>query len=199
MMGKLNEVQVKRLRPTQLTVGMIEVEDKLAELKHLNGQQRRNLLAAHPIPAVEGPNRKLYITDHHHLGRAMLEAGVETGFFMVEADYSTLGLDPFWIEMDRQKWVHPYDSGGIKKPFTDIPHHIEDLVDDPYRSLAGYVRNGGGYSKTTEAFAEFLWADFFRTRVTIGERREAFLLAVKQAIGIARTAAAKRLPGYLGD
>jgi hypothetical protein len=196
-MNKSRQVEVHRLHPTQITVGIIEVQDKLAELDRLKAHERRDFLAAHPVPAVEGPNGKLYITDHHHLARAMSEAGVETGFFMVEADYSALPLDSFWIEMDRQKWVHPYDPGGQKRACTDIPRHVEALLDDPYRSLAGYVRNRGGYKKTPEAFAEFLWADFFRIRITIGDGRDAFLQAVKQALVLARTATAKALPGYI--
>ena len=196
-MGKFHEAEVHRLHPTQITVGMIEVKDKIVELDRLKSRDRRDFLAAHPVPAVEGPGGRLYITDHHHLGRALTEAGVEVGFFTLEADYSTLNLDAFWVEMDRQKWVHPYDASGQKRAFAEIPHHVGALVDDPYRSLAGYVRNGGGYQKSPAAFAEFLWADFFRTRISIGPDRAAFLLAVEQAVALARTPAAKQLPGYI--
>ena len=70
------------------------------------------------------------------------------------------------------------------------------LLDDPYRSLAGYVRNAGGFDKTPTAFAEFLWADFFRTRVTIGPTRADFNNAVQRALPLAGSNEAAGLPGY---
>jgi hypothetical protein len=46
---------------------------------------------------------------------------------------------------------------------------IADLIDDPYRSLAGFVRKRGGFVKTEKPYVEFAWADFFRTRVRLGD------------------------------
>ncbi|MEX3936453.1 ParB-like protein [Paraburkholderia phymatum] len=197
-MGKLHEVEVRRLHPTQITVGMIEVREKRDELSRLREPHLHDFLRAHPVPAVEGPNDKLYITDHHHLGRALSEEGIATGFFLVEADFSTLALDQFWTEMDRHQWVHPYDENGQRCPFDEIPKHVEHLRDDPFRSLAGYVRNAGGYQKTPEAFAEFLWADFFRKRISIGSGKEGFETAVRMGITLARSVDARGLPGYIG-
>jgi len=37
---------------------------------------------------------------------------------------------------------------------------ISDLVDDPYRSLAGGLRQAGGFAKDTTPFSEFIWVDF---------------------------------------
>jgi hypothetical protein len=74
---------------------------------------------------------------------------------------------------------------------------VKGLVDDPYRSLAGYVRNAGGYVKTDAVFAEFLWADFFRHRVRIGPGRAGFEAAVQRAMALAHDPAAGELPGFL--
>lgn len=196
-MSELHECEIHRLHPTQITAGMIEVEDKRTELAELHKHHLREFLEAHPIPAVEGPHDKLFITDHHHLGRALSEQKIETAFFLVEADFSSLEIDVFWIEMDRYKWVHPYDEHGVRRTFADIPKHLDLLKDDPYRSLAGYVRNAGGYEKSKEAFAEFLWADFFRRRISIAPGKQAFQEAVQQGIALARSHAAKDLPGYI--
>jgi hypothetical protein len=59
------------------------------------------------------------------------------------------------------------------------------------------VRNAGGYRKTDIAFAEFLWADFFRHRVQIGPRPEDFEAAVREALPLAHRPAARHLPGFL--
>jgi hypothetical protein len=197
-MSKLHECEVHKLRPTQITVGMIEVQDKRAKLESLKKHERRDFLSAHPIPAVWGPDDKLYITDHHHLGRAVCEAGFDTGFFCVEADFSKLGSPEFWKEMSTARWAHPIDERGQRRTFDDIPNHLEKLRDDVYRSLAGYVRDAGGYEKTPTAFAEFKWADFFRERIVIGPERPSFEAAVPKAVKLALSKDAARLPGYRG-
>jgi hypothetical protein len=196
-MSKLHEVEIHRLHPTQITVGMIEVDDKRRRLEALGKGHQRDLMAAHPIPAVWGPDEKLYLIDHHHLARAATEAGVDTGFFEVEDDLSSLDLPRFWRHMAGARWAHPIDEHGKPQSCDDIPKHVHKLKDDVYRSLAGYVRNAGGYEKTPTAFAEFLWADFFRTRIPVGPSRHDFDHAVKTALELAATAAAASLPGYL--
>ena len=195
-MAKLHDVEIHRLRPTQITVGMIEVHDKRDKLLSLKKSEQQEFLEAHAIPAVWGPDGKLYITDHHHLGRACDEAGVDSGFFLVEDDFSGLPIAQFWPKMAAAHWVHPIDRVGKPRPFEDLPDHLQKLVDDPYRSLAGYVRDAGGYEKTPTAFAEFLWADFFRPRVAIGPTRPDFHKSVDQAMKIAASPDAAHLPGY---
>jgi hypothetical protein len=100
-MSKIHESAISTLRPTELTVGMIEVQDKKARLASLKPQGQQDFMQAHPMPAVIGPGGDLYSTDRHHLGRAALEAGVTNGFFLVEADLSYHDLAEFWKEMDR--------------------------------------------------------------------------------------------------
>jgi hypothetical protein len=197
-MAKLHEVEIQRLRPTQITVGLIEVHDKRDKLLSFKKKERQEFLEAHPIPAVWGPDGKLYITDHHHLGRACSEAGVDTGFFLVEEDFSKVAIAQFWPKMAAAQWVHPIDQVGKPRPFEDIPNHLEKLIDDPYRSLAGYVRDAGGFAKTPTAFAEFLWADFFRPRVPIGPTRQEFEQSVAAALKLASSSEAAHLPGYNG-
>jgi hypothetical protein len=194
--AKVHEVEIHRLRPTQITVGLIEVHDKRAKLEALKKHAQQELLEAHPIPAVWGPDGKLYITDHHHLARAAAEAGVESGCFWIEDDYSRLPIAQFWPKMSAACWAHPIDEHGKRQPFTEIPDHLEQLRDDPYRSLACYVRNAGGFDKTPTAYAEFLWADFFRPRVVIGPTPQDFSNAVAKALALAASGAAAQLPGY---
>lgn len=197
-MSKRHEVEIHRLHPTQMTVGMIEVGDKRAKLQSLGKHQARDFLAEHPIPAVWGLDEKLYLIDHHHLARAASEAGIESGFFEVEDDLSKLEARQFWAHMGQARWAHPIDEHGRAQSFDAIPKHVEKLKDDVYRSLAGYVRNAGGYEKTPTAFAEFLWADFFRTRVKVGPNREDFGRAVDKALKLAASAEASALPGFKG-
>ena len=101
--------------------------------------------------------------------------------------------------MDKNKWVHPLDESGVRHGYALIPKHVEKLVDDVYRSLAGYVRNAGGYDKTPTAFAEFVWADFFRRSLAIEDVQADFAAAVKAALPLATSESAKGMPGYKGQ
>ncbi len=195
-MSKTKECSITKLMPTQITVGMIEVEDKVKHLKALKPGERVDFMRAHSLPAVIGLQSKIYITDHHHLCRAAIEVGVDTGFFEIEADLSASSPESFWKEMDKNLWVHPLDENGVRHFYTAIPRQLENLVDDVYRSVAGYVRNAGGYDKTPKAFAEFVWADFFRRAVPIELVRSDFAAAVQLAVPLARSSHAKGLPGF---
>jgi len=197
-MPKIHEADLNDLHPTQLTVGMLEVQDKKTHLDSLTSKGQQDFMQTHPIPAVIGPGGKLYITDHHHLGRAALEAGVAKGFFLVEADLSSRSQDDFWKDMDRNLWVHPLDENGVRHYYSAIPQQLERLIDDVYRSLAGYVRNAGGFDKTPTAFAEFVWADFFRRSIPIEDVNADFHAAVRTAMPLAGSELAKGLPGYKG-
>lgn len=195
-MSNLIETKVDGLHPTQITVGMIEVRDKLTELEGMSKHQRRDFLAARPLPAVHGANDVLYITDHHHLARALWEANIEHAFVQPEARWSALDTARFWQSMVDAHWAHPIDEQGQRRPCSAIPGHLQQLRDDVYRSLAGYVRVAGGYDKTPTAFAEFTWANWFRTRIDVGNDYDSFKRAVKQALVLAHSAQASHLPGY---
>jgi hypothetical protein len=197
-MSKHHECRVHDLRPTQITVGLIEVSDKCIQLASLKGRQRREFLYGHPMPAVLGPAGRLYITDHHHLALAVWHSRADAAFFVVEHDLSKLKIKQFWRELIVNHWAHPFDAAGNACPAGDIPAHVSGLCDDIYRSLAAYVRNAGGFSKTPTAFAEFLWADFFRSRIIIGATRSDFDRAVGKAIVLATSRKARHLPGHLG-
>jgi hypothetical protein len=197
-MSKVHEWDVHKLHPTQITVGLLEVKDRRRELESLKKSDQRDFLAAHPIPAVLGLDGKLFITDHHHLARAAWDIGIDQAFFLNEADLSSHDADNFWHAMAHERWVHPYDEHGVLRPYHEIPRHLEELRDDVYRSLACFVRRAGGFDKTPTAFAEFLWADFFRCRIRIGSGPADFQAALEKAIPLARSPEARALPGFRG-
>jgi len=195
-MPKLKRAKIKELRPTQLTVGMLEVEVKRKRIAALSAEAREAYLEAHPMPAVLGPKGAIYITDHHHLARAALEAKVEEACFEIVADFSRLAAEKFWPAMDKRFWVHPLDEHGVKHCYSFIPARLDQLVDDVYRSLAGFVRDAGGFKKVDAAFVEFIWADYFRRNIAIEDVRSDFKAAVRRAKHLARSPHAKRIPGY---
>jgi hypothetical protein len=195
-MSKLQHAEIKSLCPTQLTVGFLEVEVKRKNLAALSPKDQSEFLKDHPMPVVIGPGKKLYITDHHHLARAAFELKIAEACFEVDEDFSSMSQDKFWAEMDKQSWVHPLDHNGVRHRYDAIPKTLDKLVDDVYRSVAGFVRDAGGYDKTHTAFAEFIWADFFRRNIPIEDVTENFKGAVKHGIELARSPIAKRIPGF---
>ena len=192
------EARLLDLHPTQITAGLAEVALKRREWAGLSKKNRKELLASHWFPAVLGPRGRSYIVDHHHLGLALHEEGVERVKLMVLDDLSYLAPTIFWRVMEQRNWVHPFDDTGKRRPYTDIPARVTDLDDDPYRSLAGMLRNAGGFAKDTSPFAEFLWADYLRPHITRAQIRKAIDVALREAQGLAKSPLARYLPGWSG-
>ncbi len=193
------KVPLIELRPTQLSVGMLEVERKHSRWCSLGRKERKERLRRQPFPAVLGPRGRLYIVDRHHTGRALLEAGEERAFVTVIRDLSWLRPDRFCRVMEFYGWLYPFDERGRRRGFSDLPRSLVELRDNPHRSLAGMVRDAGGYAKVEVPFAEFLWADFLRPRVPSREIAAAPSRAVRVAIRHARAPDASHLPGWNGD
>jgi hypothetical protein len=114
------------------------------------------------------------------------------------ANLSKLDRDTFWFNLDCHSWVHPFDADGRRRGYKDIPDKVSKLVDDPYRSLAGELRRAGGFAKDTTPFSEFLWADFFRSRIKRKTIETDFAHAMERALQLAKGKEADYLPGWCG-
>src|SRR5580704_13876735 len=65
------KVQIADLRPTQLTLGLLEVKERAVKLEKQSSADRKSYLEKKAIPYVLGPGSHIYIVDHHHLARAL--------------------------------------------------------------------------------------------------------------------------------
>ncbi len=213
---KMHWTSIDVMRPTQCAVGFLEVQLKMQELRG-RGQKPdllQKYLKGHPIPAVLGPDRRMYLTDHHHMGLAMVQLADEWDAsdkpaaanpfrdccFQIVKDMSDrheMAMRQFFAKLEEQHLSHPFDGQG--KRLGHIPKHLVDLVDDPYRSLAGLARKAGAYEKVPVPFTEFKWADFLRDKV---DARlicpEQLAQAIFQAVQLANGPSATHLPGYHG-
>ena len=194
----LTTVPITDLRPTQITVGMREVDAKRKRWSELKDEKGGKFLGKHMIPVVLGPKHRNFVVDHHHLARALHEAGVKDIAVTAIANLSALDNDEFWAVMDNRNWMHPFDAEGVRRHYSDIPKSVKDLVDDPFRSLAGELRRAGGFAKDTTPFSEFLWADFLRRRLKRKAVERDFGRAIEQALQLAKSSAANHLPGWCG-
>jgi hypothetical protein len=194
----LNPIAIADLRPTQITVGMHEVKQKRDRWRKLSAEKGEQFLGRHMIPTVLGPKERHYLIDNHHLARAMWDEGVHDVLVTVQADLSRLSKVSFWRYLDNRALCHPYNDDGHRVPFDEIPNSIAKLKDDPYRSLAGNLRHVGGYAKDMTPFSEFLWADFYRTRIKRKSIEGSFDSALAKALSLAKSEAASFLPGWCG-
>jgi hypothetical protein len=143
------------------------------------------------------------VVDHHHFLFACWQANIKEVKVEVLRDYSEISLThaEFWERMTVNNHAYLYDQfgEGPRHPLY-LPRDVRGLAEDPYRALAWVVRKEGGYLNSDEPFAEFKWANFFRQRdllVSEGLADEVFQEAFKLAMKLARSDAAKGLPGYL--
>lgn len=194
---RLHPVPIEDIRPTQMTVGMREVYRKRREWRDRSSGEDADYLGQHMLPAVVGPKQRFWITDHHHLALALHKEGVTRVLVSQIADLSGLDKDEFMTVMENRNWLHAFDADGQRRPLKDLPKRIWDLKDDPFRSLAGAVREAGGFAKSDILYAEFLWADFYRRRMKRPETDDEFDDAAEKAIKLSRGKDAKHLPGWV--
>ena len=116
----------------------------------------------------------------------------------VVGNLSMVDREAFWVVLDNRSWMHPFDDQGRRRDYKDIPKSVSDLVDDPFRSLAGELRRLGGFAKDTTPFSEFLWADFLRRKISRKAVEENFSKAMENALELAKSEQAVYLPGWCG-
>lgn len=197
--GARCRIALERLHPTQGGVGLLQVEDETAKLRGKPADWLEKRMEKKDIPVVLGPAGAFYLVDRHHFTRALWDAGVR------EATVSVVGKlereDGFWDEMLRRHWAWLYDEYGRPMAASDLPQHIYELPDYPYRTLAGALQDAGYISKAQQVyFVEFAWAQWLGER--LGWRpvtRETLAQRLSEARALACEPAAAGLPGYPGE
>ena len=69
--GRLYQLKVADLHPTQSAVGLDEVNAKAESMCQKNRDELIAFLITRPVPVVIGNDDKFYVTDHYHLARAV--------------------------------------------------------------------------------------------------------------------------------
>ena len=192
----LHSTPILELRPTQMTLGMREVVLKRKAWREHDQKGLEKFLGAHMVPVVLGPKRYRYLIDHHHLVRALHDEGLRSVFVTVVADLHKLDTVTFWHMMSNRGWTHPFDSKGRRRDYSDLPKTVLQMSDDPYRALAGDLRNNGGFAKDSTPFSEFVWADFLRLRIKPKAIKQDFDAALATAMELSKSLDANYLPGW---
>jgi hypothetical protein len=212
--GDLCLCELSNLHPTQTSVGMTEVQIKVEKLRdELQRRGERNFLKYllkhdKEEPVIIGPGGVFYITDHHHLARALYDLGELHTYCIIVDNLSDERVDDFWKHLKDNNEVYLEDQNGNPIKPNDLPASVKDLRNDPFRSLAGAVRESCGFEKgdktsSAEDYLEFQWADYLRkhwahTGIPTKDIDANFNNATDDALHLAVQKDAASLPGYTG-
>ncbi len=188
------------LKPTQFAVGMLEVDEKLKTHRKLSKKQLRVLVDENPIPVVRGPEKNLYVVDGHHFLCVCYCLGLKKVRVQIIKDVykKNFSYGDFWKWMYKTRNSYPYcQFGEGPRDAIYLPNDIRGVADDPYRSIAWFVRKAGGFKNTDKNFAEFEWANFFRSKGLLAQKGKAGLPeALVEAVKLAQSEEARHLPGF---
>jgi hypothetical protein len=176
--GVICQMSVYSIWPTQYGVGYEEIKCKKEYLESLSASKLQKYLAKKPVPAYIAPDKNFYMTDHHHLVRALFDSKVDNDKKVIYVEvkdnwYNLKTMDAFWKKMVDTNNVWLYDENG-NQPFDPIFFpSVGKLLDDPFRSLAWLIRCRAGYGKTDIPFADFYWANYLRANLDLHDFDEA--------------------------
>ncbi len=192
--------KVLDLRPTQFAVGMLEVDEKIKALRGYSKKQLRAYVGETPVPVVISHEKHLYIVDHHHFVCVCYQLNIKKVHIKIIKDFSRskISYQKFWRWMFASRNAYPFcQFGEGPRKALYLPRDIRGLADDPYRSLAWFVRKAGAFEASEKNFAEFKWANFFRSKNLLDRHGYAGMpQAMVQAVKQAQSPSARTLPGF---
>lgn len=201
--GATCRCDARTLRPLQGAIGMAEVQDKADRIAAKPNKEWREL-QEDPVKVVRGSGGALFITDHHHGADAWRLAGHPSVLCQIVERPAFTTDAAFWSGLVADRLVHLADADGRPVTHDQLPVNLAAMPDDPYRSLAWRLRKAGGFCRSAmkeKEFAEFVWADWMRTRPELPPAavRAGAAEVLPASLALARSAAAKDVDGYVGD
>ena len=79
-------------------------------------------------PVTIGPGGVFYITDHHHLARALYDIGVGETYCTIIDNLSDENQDAFWKQLEANNEVYLKDLNGEPITPQDLPVSVKDLA-----------------------------------------------------------------------
>jgi hypothetical protein len=179
---------------------MLEVDEKIKAAGKLGKKKRKKFARATVVPVIRGHDSHFYVVDHHHFLCVCYHLGIEKVRIRVVRDLSKRkpSYSEFWkwMRRNRKSYLFCQFGEGPRKELY-LPKDIRGLADDPYRSLAWFVRKAGAFKNSERNFAEFEWANFFRAKKLLDRDGLGGIdKAMVAAVALAQSREAARLPGY---
>ncbi len=69
--GDTCKTTIAGLHPTQFNIGQREVDQRAAKFSDMSDKKLQKYIDQNPAPVAIGPGGEFYMTDHHHLARAL--------------------------------------------------------------------------------------------------------------------------------
>ena len=197
----LIEVAIQALHPTQLCVGMAEIEHRIADFRNEDPKERRRYLKTRPIPLVRSSAGELWMVDRHHRLRGLLAVEPEaTGWGYIALDLPLSNRSAVLQALQQRGWLYLYDGRGLGplEP-EELPETLLGCQDDPYRSLVWKLKREGVIDRAPLIpFHEFRWAAWLRRKALPPFNSQQLEPALPAARAYARSAAASRMAGWKG-
>lgn len=197
----LLEVRVNDLQPTQMCVGLAEVWSRQKDFQNESAKDRRRYLRGKPVPLVRNRLGQLWMVDRHHRLRALLELDRSvTSFGYVIAELDSESRESALAELQSRGWLYLFDGRGTgPRPAVELPRSLLGLQDDPYRSLVWKLKKEGVIKpQPLLPYHEFRWGRWLRTRPLPPFSSARLGPALPAARCLARSEAARHLPGWRG-
>jgi hypothetical protein len=194
-------VPIAALRPTQLCVGLAEVRARQQDFRRETPDERLDYLRRKPVPLVRSSDGHFWMVDRHHRLRGLIELDPEAlayGYIVLEAS----SPEPLEVlaELERRGWLYLFDGRG-QGPLDPrvLPASLNQLQDDPYRSLVWKLKNEDHIAPAPLIpFHEFRWGAWLRSRSLPPFSSERLDPALPAARALVRSPAASHLAGWRG-
>ena len=158
-------IDARKVLPTQFALGYAEVAARKAKYEGLSEKKRSAKVKDKVAPAVRGPDGAIYITDHHHLARIMIELGKPDIYVNITEDWTGRDVKEFQNYMAAKSKAYLYDENDKLRTFAELPKQISQLKNDPYRSLVYFAQKKDCVPDSGAVYSEFKWAHFFRKHI----------------------------------
>jgi len=169
--GTICKIHVDSIRPTQFSIGPLEVTAETTfGQKYLGEDRFQDFLTMFYIPITIGLEN-FYLTDkHHHVASIKRSPKVANSDKWITAfineNRADDSEDEFWRYMVESNlvWLYgPKGEGPLDPAF--LPQSINTMRSDPFRDLAYVIKKREGFIDTEANFQEFAWANYFRRHI----------------------------------
>ena len=198
----LFEVEVGRLQPTQMCIGLAEVRSRQRDFLQDSEQERQRYLRTKPVPLVRNGRGDLWMVDRHHRLRALLELDptVTTFGYVIEELAQTNRVDVLQ-HLQNRGWLYLFDGRGNGPQSPEaLPSNLLSLLDDPCRSLVWKLKKERAIKpQPLIPYHEFRWGAWLRRRPLPPFSSLQLDPALPAARRLVRSAGASHLAGWTGN
>ena len=198
----LFEVDVQRLQPTQMCIGLAEVRSRQRDFLNDSEEERQRYLRTKPVPLVRNRSGALWMVDRHHRLRALLEMDPTiTTFGYVIEELDTDDRQGVLQHLQQRGWLYLFDGRGTGPHNPEsLPTSLMGLQDDPYRSLVWKLKKERAIKpQPLIPYHEFRWGAWLRSRPLPPFSSAQLEPALPAARHLVRSSSAAHLAGWTGN